>query len=503
MSNSETDYSRRRAICAALSAPVLFAVPSLRALAADALVHAPAGTYSGVHRDGISVFKGVRYGVDTSTTRYRAPIAAPVEKGTTKAWEYGLICPQRGAGKDAQSEDCLFLNIWTPSVDSRAKRIVMVYIHGGAYSTGSGNEPLTDGTQLATSGDVVVVTLSHRLNAFGYLSLARIDPRFPDSGNAGQLDLILALHWVRNNIAAFGGDPDNVMVFGQSGGGAKIATLMATPAAKGLFHKAATMSGQQVTASGPLNATKRAQTYLAKLGVDPATASVQQLVAALSAVDPILGGSVYFGPVLDGRTLLRHPFYPDAHPQSLHIPMMLGNTIAETRAFLQPDHPALKGLDWRNINDRIGPELRIDISPELVVSTYRRWFPEKTAVEIFIAATTASRSWRGQVIEAEERARAGAPAFVYQLNFEQAAHTADIGLVFGTKPAMTAAQRMVSDLMMNAFIAFAKIGNPGWPSHDLLTRKTMVFDTVSRVENDPRKRERELFETVPYVQPGS
>ncbi len=503
MSSNTPDFLRRRLICAAAGAPVLFTASSLGALAADPLAHAPAGTFSGVRRDGISVFKGIRYGVDTATTRYRAPVAAPVDDGTAKAWEYGPICPQRGAGKDVQSEDCLFLNIWTPSLDNRAKRTVMIYIHGGAYATGSGNDPLTDGTQLAPRGDVVVVTLSHRLNAFGYLSLARIDPRFPDSGNAGQLDLILALQWVRDNIAAFGGNPDDVMVFGQSGGGAKIATLMATPAAKGLFHKAATMSGQQVTVSGPLHATKRAQTYLAKLGVDPVSASVQQLVAALSAVDPILGGSVYFGPVLDGRTLLRHPFYPDAHPQSLHMPMMLGNTIAETRAFLQPDHPAFKGLDWRNINDRIGPELRIDISPELVVSTYRRWFPEKTAEEIFIAATTAGRSWRGQIIEAEERARAGVPAFVYQLNFAQAAHTADIGLVFGTKPAMTAAQRMMSEQMMNAFIAFAKTGNPGWPSHDLVTRKTMVFDTVSRVENDPRKRERELFETVPYVQPGT
>src|SRR5204863_6076508 len=144
------------------------------------------------------------------------------------------------------SEDCLFLNIWTPALD-RARRPVMVYIHGGAYSTGSGSSPIYDGTRMARRGDVVVVTLNHRLNAFGYAYLARLVPELADSGNAGQLDLILALDWVRANIAAFGGDPGKVMVFGQSGGGAKIATLMATPSAAGLFHRAATMSGQQVT----------------------------------------------------------------------------------------------------------------------------------------------------------------------------------------------------------------------------------------------------------------
>ena len=497
------NQTRRCFIGAALILPAVVSGRTRGNEASTAVVNAPVGTFSGISDGGIASFRGVRYGIDTAKTRFLRPIVAPPNTSTTKAWQTGSISPQRGATAEAQSEDCLFLNIWTPSVHPRARRTVMVYVHGGAYASGSGNDPLTDGSQLSMRGDVVVVTVTHRLNALGYLSLARIDPRFPDSGNAGQLDLVLALRWVRDNIASFGGDPGNVMVFGQSGGGAKIATLMAMPAAMGLFQKAATMSGQQVTVSGPQNATRRARAFLAKLGVDPATAPVQKLVEALAAVDPILGGNVYFGPVLDGRSLLRHPFYPDAHPQWLSIPMMLGNTIAETRAFFPADHPHLNGLDWHNITERIGPELRIDISPELVVDSYRQWFPQNTPAEIFIAATTASRSWRGQVIEAEERARASAPAFVYQLDFEQAAHTADIGLVFGTKPAMTAAQRAMNAQMMAAFITFAKTGNPGWPGHDLATRKTMVFDTVSRVENDPRGRERRLFEAVPYVQPGS
>jgi para-nitrobenzyl esterase len=239
---------------------------------------------------------------------------------------FGPACPQRGGGYQPQSEDCLFLNVWSPP-NKAAPRPVMVYFHGGAYSDGSVTDPLNDGAALAARGDVVVVTVNHRLNALGYLYLP---DRFPDSGNAGQLDLIAALEWVQRNIAAFGGDPGNVTLFGQSGGGAKIATLMAMPAAAGLFHKAITMSGQQVTASGPINAARRADAFLKALGagVDPASVPVAVLLAALDAEDPVLGGRVYMGPVLDMRSLLRHPFWPNAPPQSAHIPMLLGNTVA-------------------------------------------------------------------------------------------------------------------------------------------------------------------------------
>src|SRR5690606_32512668 len=275
---------------------------------------------------------------------------------------------------EAQSEDCLFLNIWTPALSGR--RPVLVYIHGGAYNTGSGSDPVTDGARLSAHGDVVVVTLNHRLNAFGYCYLAAHD--FPDSGNAGQLDLILALEWVRDNIAALGGDPACVTVFGQSGGGAKIATLMAMPAAAGLFHRAATMSGQQVTASGPLNATRRTAAYLGALDLtldnSRAIASLpaSQLVEALQPTDPVLGfGSIYFGPVLDERHLTRHPFYPDAAPQSLSIPMMIGNTHDETRGFVGADR-SLFALNWDDLPARLAGAMRVDILPALVIATYRQ-----------------------------------------------------------------------------------------------------------------------------------
>ncbi len=220
------------------------------------------GKVRGYIDNNVNCFKGIRYGADTSTVRFQAP--KPPEKWTDikDATNYGKSSPQQSRG-DNVSEDCLFLNVFTPKLRDGGKRPVMFYIHGGAYANGSGSSPLYDGVRLCNRGNVVVVSINHRLNAFGYLYLARFGgAEFADSGNVGQLDIILALQWVKENIAEFGGDPNNVMVFGQSGGGAKIATLMAMPGAKGLFHKAATMSGQQVTACGALNGTLRAKAIL-------------------------------------------------------------------------------------------------------------------------------------------------------------------------------------------------------------------------------------------------
>lgn len=499
----------RRAVLAGGVALALSATGAARAMQMEYLatrrLKAPDGEYRSRSWHNILpetyCYAGIRY---ARARRFRSPVAVRSAEQVPSA-DFGPACPQRGDRYAPQSEDCLFLNVWTPATASDAKRPVMVYFHGGAYSTGSVTDPINDGAALAARGDVVVVTVNHRLNALGYLYLARFDPRFPDSGNAGQLDLIAALTWVQRNIAAFGGDPGNVTVFGQSGGGAKIATLMAMPAANGLFHKAITMSGQQVTASGPLNATKRAEAFLATLGkgVDPATAPVEQLIAALEATDPILGGSVYMGPVLDMVHLTRHPFWPDAAPQSLGIPMMLGNTVLETRAFYAPDGRQLAGLNFDNLAARIAPEIKVDAHPEWVAAQFRARYPKAAPIELFHRIVTAGRSWRGQVEEAEARARAGAPAFVYQLDFEDAKHTDDIGFAFGTTPDPSPAQQAMSDRMMDAFVRFARTGDPGWPAYDLGTRQTMIFDTDSRVESDPRRWERELFARVPYIQPGS
>lgn len=504
MSGAE-GFSRRALLAGGAAGAWFTLTASNTALVAHDAVATPDGVYISRDRDfdgqAVRAFLGIRYG---TANRFAPPV--PIEKAQQfdrNGGTFGPACPQQNERYAPQSEDCLFLNVWAQRDRRKPARPVMVYFHGGAYSAGSVTDPLNDGAALAARGDVVVVTVNHRLNALGYLYLS---DRFPDSGNAGQLDLIIALQWVQRNIAAFGGDPDNVTLFGQSGGGAKIATLMAMPAAKGLFHKAITMSGQQVTASGPLNAAKRAQAFLEKLGkdVDPATAPVDQLMAALSATDPILGGGVYMGPVLDMRNLHRHPFWPDAAPQSLDIPMLLGNTVAETRAFFPPDHPKMQGLDWGNLAARIAPEMRIDAHPIWVVDAFRARYPGDAPDALFHRIVTTARSWRGQVEEADARAKAGRKnSFVYQLDFEQAKHTDDIGLAFGTIANATPAQSTMSETVMDAFIAFARTGNPGWAPYELEARKTMVFDTQSRVVSDPRQWERELFARIPYIQPGT
>lgn len=480
--------------------------------------------FTGMREDGVLAFKGIRYG---RAARFERALAEPWTGARTKAQAFAPIAPQRGNADMAQAEDCLFLNVWTPEASPRAKRAVMVYFHGGAYSNGTVTDPLTHGGKLASQGDVVVVTVNHRINALGYAWLKPFGARFADSGNLGQLDLILALEWVRDHIAEFGGDPARVMVFGQSGGGAKIATLMAMPAATGLFHSAATMSGQQVVASGPNNAWKRTQALLAALKLEQGnveslrTIPVQQLVDALGTTDPVIGGSLYMGPVLDMTNLPRHPFWPDAAPQSLRIPMILGNTREETRAFIDPRGPKLKGLGWDNLAARIAPEIKVDLDVDWVVAQYRAKYPQWTPEQVFYSATTAGRSWPGQVIEADERAKAGAgDTWVYQLDrpspvdpLRRAAHTDDIPYVFGTLDApgsmsgTDTGARMTRDLMMRAFTGLAKTGRPGladWKPYTTPRRATLVVGNGTvELTDDPRGWERELWSIGPYVQPGS
>lgn len=481
------------------------------------------GQVRGVREDGVLVFRGLRYGADTARRRFRRALPPQPWSGIADATRYGAASPQTKA-QEPTSEDCLFVNVWTPALDA-GRRPVMVYLHGGAHAHGSGSDPLYDGKRLVRRGDVVVVTLNHRLAGLGYAYLAQVGGP-AESGNVGNLDIILALQWVRDNIAHFGGDPGRVMIFGQSGGGAKVVTLMAMAEARPLFHAAATMSGQQVTAAGPNHATARAKAWMAQAGArdvaELVTLPVERLVAAMAMTDPLEGkGEISFTSTLDHTTLLRHPFYPDAPRQAAHIPLIVGNTHDETGLWIEA---MLKRGDttWANLPERLLSQITRDVGVEHVIARYRALYPQRTPGQILLTASTAGRSWPGHLIQAEERAKIGAPTWMYQLDFPApeaggvlgAFHSLDIGLVFDNIEVPSArtgngpeAQRLAGR-MADAFIRLARTGNPNgaglpaWPQYDLARRGTMIFDRQVRVEDDPRREERLLFAVAPYIKPG-
>lgn len=510
---------RRTLLGGLAAAPLLAAGPP----AGDPVAETRYGRVRGVRERGVLVFRGVRYGADTAPRRFRRALPPQPWTGIADATRYGPAAPQTKADEPT-SEDCLFLNVWTPALDA-GRRPVMVYLHGGAHSHGSGSDSLYDGVNLVRRGDVVVVTLNHRLAGLGYAYLAQLGGP-PESGNVGNLDIVLALQWVGDNIVRFGGDPARVMIFGQSGGGAKVVTLMAMAEARPLFHSAATMSGQHVTAAGPLHATERARAWMEKAGAksvaELAARPVERLVAAMGMTDPIeRKGEISFVSTLDHYVLTRHPFYPDAPREAAHIPLVIGNTHDETAAWIGD---TLKKGDttWENLPGRLAKEMVRDLAPDYVVARYRQLYPKRTPGQILLAAATASRSWPGHLIQAQERARIGAPTWMYQLDFRSpeaggvlgAFHTLDIPLVFdntaqpGARTGDGPAARALAGRMADSFIALARTGNPNvramphWPHYDLQHRATMIFDRLCRIENDPRREERLLFEAAPYVKPG-
>ena len=505
-----------------------------------------AGKVSGVVENGINVFRGIPYGGDTAKARFKAPIAVAGWSGVKECVEWSTRAPQlsierpgRGGAetervgfhlppdKGVQSEDCLHVNVWTPGLRDGKKRPVLFYIHGGAYNNGTVNCDLYDGNRLCHRGEVVVVTVNHRLNAFGHLYLGALGgAEYADSGNVGILDLVLALKWVQENIAEFGGDASRVLIFGQSGGGAKCATLMAMPSAKGLFHRVLTMSGQQVTAKPTVIANEVTKDVLDKLGVKYNRLEALKTLP-MEQIQEAARVNAAWLPVRDGGALPRDPFDPDAPGISAGVPMILANTHDETSTAA-----AGKGeLTWEQAVE----SLRVNAaqylgaySPDEVIRRFREIYPERDAAHVTVAAAVAFRAWAGQVIEADRRAanpQSQPHTRVYRIDWKTpfpgnwAIHTIDLPFVFdnvklasgmcGASAEQQAAAQPLATKMAEMLIAFAATGDPNckaiphWPSYDLKERNTMIFDNETRVEKDPRGAERQFAVGAHYRQPGT
>jgi para-nitrobenzyl esterase len=422
------------------------------------------------------------------------------------------------------NEDCLYLNVWTPATDDKAlarKRPVMVWFHGGGYSYGSGAWPVYDGANLARKGDVVVVTVNHRLNVFGYLHLGGIaGSDFADAGNAGMLDLVASLEWVRDNITAFGGDPDNVTIMGESGGGSKVSTLLAMPAADGLFHKAVIQSGPGLTGVPADTATRNAQAVLAELNLsednlgDLRTLSTESIMAAYHAAQAKAGGGfngLRLAPVVDGRHLPRHPFTPAAPEQSMDVPVLIGFNKDEWTIFNT-------GEPWfGNLTEADLPTRATEVvgnKAAALLAAERKHHPDYSPTYLFNVLMSDARMLIGSALLAERKAaQRGAPVYMYFLAWEtpvgdgifKSPHTLDMPLMFNNVDTSTALTgdgphaRALENQMSSAWLAFAATGDPNakvlpeWPAYDEETRAMMVFDVEPRVENDLKGDVRRLL----------
>jgi para-nitrobenzyl esterase len=515
-------------------------------IASDAttVARTTAGKIRGFKRNGVYIFKGVPYGASTAgVRRFMPPVKPEPWMEIRNTLQYGRVCPfqdsahfdtdgnnlanhdedafvlHRGAFLTVPGEDCLRVNLWTPEINSSSKRPVMVYMHGGGFTAGSGHDLLSyDGESLARNHDAVVVTHNHRLNVYGYLNLGHLaGDKYASAANVGMLDIVAVLEWVRDNIATFGGDPGNITIFGQSGGGGKVLALMAMPAAKGLFHRAIVQSGPFLKSLSADYSGQLAELVVQELGlsksqvdelqrvpVDRLSAAAAEAMKKMPAHHSYLRevyGEDNWGPTVDGSILPRHPFDPGAPEISADVPLLTGTNL----------HEAISGLDRADANamrveevHRLVGEAFGDRAKD-IIDAYRRDYPKATPFDLY--ATIAAAPFRRPAFEQASRKAAlrSAPAYSYIYSWRTPVldgrpgsfHAAEIAFTFDNAEICdhysggTAEALLLSKQISTSWVNFARTGNPNhsglphWPAYTSEQRATMYFETPCAVRNDP------------------
>lgn len=488
---------------------------------AGAVVETMHGQVRGVEREGVQIFRGLRYGADTAgANRFRPPQPVVPWTGVFEAEAYGDTAPQvfsrlaLGGTKGNRppiGEDCLRLNVWTPAADA-GRRPVMVWLHGGGFEAGTGSMALYDGTNVARRGDVVVVTINHRLNVFGHCHLAGLaGDEFAGSANAGFLDVVAALTWVRDNIAGFGGDPGNVTIYGQSGGGRKVSIAMAAASAEGLFHRAIVQSGSHLRLTPTERAEAMTVALLDALEIPRTDARRLQDVpmATLTEVAGRLRGR--FSPTIDGVVFDDHPWDPAAPARSAHIPMMVGTCRTELSNQLGSMDPTSFAITDDDLPVRLERYVPAEDVADLV-ALVRRSSPDASASEVFFTLATARGYWLDSVLQAERKAaQDAAPVYSYRVLWRTpveggrrlSPHSLDLPFVFDNvevAPDMvgppTDETAVMAEAMSASWLAFARTGDPNnsavpaWAPYDLDRRTVMHFDVPPVAVDDPHRDER-------------